>query len=109
MLAELFGGNTAEKILLYLEAMGRGYSSEIARSFNISNTQTLRTLENLENAEILVAQNIGRTRIYQLNDRWYLAKELKSLLNKALLFIPLDEQEKYFGQRKKPRKKGKRE
>jgi predicted transcriptional regulator len=108
MIAELFGGNTAEKTLLYLIAMGEGYSAEIAKACNISSTQVQRTLERLENADILVGNNVGRARIYKLNSSWFLADKLKELLDKALLFMPMDEQELYFNKRKKPRKKNKK-
>lgn len=108
MIAELFGGNTAEKTLLYLSAVGEGYSAEIAKTFKISASQVQRTLERLENADILVGNTIGRSRIYKLNDKWFLSDKLKELLDKALLFIPIDEQEMYFGKRKKPRKKNKK-
>jgi predicted ArsR family transcriptional regulator len=107
MLKELFGSQTAEKILLYLIAQGQGYPLEIANAFKISNTQVLRTLHRLEQSDILVGQNHGRTRLYSLNPRWFLARELELLLKKALIQIPLDKQEQYFVKRGKPRKKGK--
>ena len=53
MIAELFGGNTAEKTLLYIAALGDGYPAEISRAFKISATQVKRTIERLENADIL--------------------------------------------------------
>lgn len=108
MIEELFGSNTAEKTLLYLSAVGEGYPAEISRTFKISATQVKRTLERLENADIIVGINVGRTRNYRLNEKWFLATQLKELLDKALLFIPIDEQELYFGNRKKPRKKNKK-
>lgn len=108
MIAELFGGNTAEKTLLYIAALGDGYPAEISRAFKISATQVKRTIERLENADILVGNTIGRSRVYKLNDRWFLADKLRDLLNKALLYIPVDEQEIYFSKRKKPRKKNKK-
>jgi hypothetical protein len=108
MIEELLGGKTAERTLLYIAAMGQGYPAEISRTFNMSNTQTQRTAERLENADILVSKNIGRTRVYQLNDKWYLATKLKALFDEALLYMPIDEQEIYFGKRQKPRKKNKR-
>lgn len=108
MIKALFGGNTAEKVLLYLAAMGEGYPAEIAGTFGISATQTLRTVEKLEDADVLVGQTIGRVRLYRLNKQWFLAEKLKELLNEALLYIPLDEQGLYFGKRKKPRKKSKK-
>ena len=107
MLAELFGGRTSEKCLLYMAAQGEGYSLEIANAFGISNTQVLRTLSKLEQGDVLVGRNMGWARVYSLNAKWYLAKELKALLNRALSNIPLDEQERYFMKRMSPRKKNK--
>ncbi|WP_374080265.1 winged helix-turn-helix domain-containing protein [Bdellovibrio bacteriovorus] len=107
MLTELFGSKTTEKCLLYLAAQGEGYPLEIAKNFKISNTQILRTLNKLEQADILVGKEMGRSRVYVLNKSWFLANELKNLLNRALSNIPIDEQEKYFMKRKRPRKKNK--
>ena len=107
MLAELFGSQTAEKCLLFLMAQGEGYSLEISKAFDISNTQVIRTLNKLEQADILVGKESGRTRVYSLNPKWFLAKELRALLSKALSNVPLDLQESYFMKRKHPRKKNK--
>jgi hypothetical protein len=107
MLAELFGSQTTEKCLLYLVAQGEGYPLEIAKVFKISNTQVIRTLNKLEQADVLMGKEQGRARIYFLNPSWFLAKELKTLLEKALSNIPLDQQEKYFMKRQRPRKKRK--
>lgn len=107
MLTELLGSQTTEKCLLFITAMGESYALEIAKTFTISNTQVARTLLKLEQADILVGQEKGRTRVYSLNKSWYLAKELKALLNKALSNIPLDQQEQYFMKRMRPRKKKK--
>ncbi|MGZ3744603.1 MAG: winged helix-turn-helix domain-containing protein [Pseudobdellovibrionaceae bacterium] len=107
MLAVLFGSNTTEKCLLFLAAQGEGYSLEISKAFEISNTQVIRTLTKLEEGDILVGKESGRTRIYSLNPQWFLAKELKALLNKALSNVPLDLQESYFMKRRSPRKKNK--
>lgn len=107
MLAELFGSQTTEKCLLFIAAIGESYALEIAKTFEISKTQIARTLTKLEQAEILVGQDKGRTRVYSLNKKWYLAKELNALLEKALSNIPLDQQEMYFMKRMRPRKKNK--
>ncbi|HWU43894.1 MAG TPA: winged helix-turn-helix domain-containing protein [Bdellovibrio sp.] len=107
MLAELFGSQTTEKCLLFIAAIGESYVLEIAKTFGISKTQVTRTLTKLEQADILVGQEKGRTRIYSLNKSWYLFKELNALLGKALSNIPLDQQEKYFMKRMRPRKKNK--
>lgn len=107
MLAELFGSQTTEKCLLFISAMGESYALEIAKVFEISKTQVVRTLTKLEQADILVGQEKGRTRIYSLNKSWFLAKELNTLLQKALSNIPIDQQEIYFMKRMRPRKKNK--
>jgi predicted transcriptional regulator len=107
MLTELFGSKTTEMCLLYLMAQKEGYSFEISKAFKISNTQVNRTLDKLEGADILVGFNRGRTRIYRLNDRWFLSHELNALLQKALSHMPRDWQENVFSKRMKPRKKGK--
>ena len=107
MLAELFGSQTTEKCLLFIAAMGESYALEIADTFKISRTQVTRSLNKLEQADILVVQEKGRTRIYTLNKTWFLSKQLDSLLQKALSNIPLDQQAKYFMTRKRPRKKNK--
>lgn len=108
MLTELFGSKTTEMCLLYLIAQKEGYSLEIAKAFKISNTQVNRTLDKLEGADILVGFNRGRTRVYRLNDRWFLSSELNALLQGALNQMPRDWQEVVFSKRAKPRKKGKR-
>ncbi len=107
MLSELFNSSTTEKCLLFLAAQGEGYPLEISKAFDISNTQVIRTLNKLEEADILIGKESGRTRIYSLNSNWFLAKELKALLNKALSNVPLDLQESYFMKRRSPRKKNK--
>lgn len=107
MLKELFGSKTTEKCLLFIAALGEGYVLEISKAFKVSKTQVTRTLVKLEQADILVGQDKGRTRIYSLNKSWFLAKELNALLQKALLNLPLDQQEKYFMKRMRPRKKNK--
>ena len=107
MLAELFGSQTTEKSLLLIAAIGESYSLEISKTFGISNTQVARTLGKLEQADILIGQEKGRTRIYTLNKSWFLAKELNALLSKALTNIPIDQQELYFMKRMRPRKKNK--
>ncbi|MBX2986613.1 MAG: winged helix-turn-helix transcriptional regulator [Bdellovibrionaceae bacterium] len=107
MISELFGSQTTEKCLIYLSALGEGYPLEIAKTFQISNSQVNRTLNKLEQADILIGREMGRTRVYSLNQKWFLSKELKAMLDKVILNMPLEEQEKYFMKRKRPRKKNK--
>lgn len=107
MLDELFGSKTTAKCLIYLVAQGEGYPLEISKAYGISNTQVNRTLNKLEQADIVVGQEMGRARVYSLNSSWFLAKELKAMLDKVVSNMPLAEQEKFFMKRKRPRKKNK--
>lgn len=107
MLNELFGSETTVKCLTYLAAMDEGYPLEISKAFGISNTQVTRTLNKLEQAEVLLGREVGRTRVYTLNPKFIVAKELKALLDRVVINMPISDQEKYFMRRKRPRKKGK--
>jgi predicted transcriptional regulator len=107
MLTELFGSQTTVKCLLYLAALGEGHPLEISKAFKISNTQVIRTLNKLEQADILVGRELGRSRIYSFNNLWPFSKELRAFLDKVLSTMPLEDQEKVFMKRKRPRKKNK--
>ncbi|MFN7903605.1 MAG: hypothetical protein ACK5P5_00325 [Pseudobdellovibrionaceae bacterium] len=102
MLSELFGSKTTVFCLLQLVALGEAYPLVVSTIYKISNTQVTRTLNKLEQADILVGREIGRTLMYSLNTSWFLFKELKALLNKVILNMPIDDQEKYFMKRKRP-------
>ena len=106
-LAGLFGNETAEKVLLYLENYGSGYPRAISLTFGIPISQVQRQLERFEREGILASRLIGRTREYRWNPRYLFRKELNSLLSSALKHLPMDYQEKYFRERRRPRRAGK--
>lgn len=108
MLEGLFGNASAEKVLLYLEQYGEGYATEIARTFgDLTLSMTQGQLERLERAGALVSNAKGRTRIYTWNPRYPFRNELRALLAKALAFLPDEERQRYFTQRRRPRRTGK--
>ena len=88
MLATLFGNNTAERVLLFLANYGQGYARQIASTHGSPVSVVLKQLARLEEGGILVSRLLGRTRIYELNPRWFFHKELKALLEKALGALP---------------------
>jgi DNA-binding transcriptional ArsR family regulator len=107
MLDNLLGNKTAERVLLYLANYGQGYPREIAATFGSSVSVVLKQLTRLENGGILVSRMLGRTRLYELNPRWFFYKELKALLEKALAALPAEEVKKYYRARRRPRRAGK--
>lgn len=107
MLEILLGNKTAERVLLYLANYGQGYPREIAATYGSSVSVVLKQLTRLENGGILVSRMIGRTRLYELNPRWYFQKELKVLLDKALAALPAEELKTHYRARRRPRRGGK--
>ena len=55
-LSALFGSRSAYQVLMYLENYGRGYATEIARTFGISLSQAQNQLRKFEEGRILVSR-----------------------------------------------------
>lgn len=107
MLETLLGNQTAERALLYIVNYGEGHTSGIAETFQLSKSQVQKQLIRLEMGGILVGRNIGNLRMFQINPRYPLKRELEALLEKTLSLLPENEVEKYFRQRRRPRRTGK--
>ena len=107
MLDALFGNKTAERVLLYLANYGQGYARQIASTHGSPVSVVLKQLARLEEGGILVSRMLGRTRLYELNPRWFFYRELKALLEKALESLPAEEVKKHYRARQRPRRAGK--
>jgi DNA-binding transcriptional ArsR family regulator len=107
MIAEIFGNQSAERTLLYLEQYGEGYASAIAETFEIPVSMVLRQLNRFERAGAIVSSLKGRTRLFTWNPRSIFVDDLRSLLRKALDALPEDERQRYFASRRRPRRAGK--
>ena len=107
MFEPILGSTSKERVLLYLNARGKGYARAIARCFDTSVTPIQKQLEALEQQNVLYSEQQGRTLLYALNPRYPLIKELQALLDKGLAFYPPEEQEKLMMNRRRPRRKGK--
>ena len=107
MLETLLGSINKERVLIYLVGRKSGYAREIARYYETDFTPIQCQLRNLENANILVSQTLGKTRVYYLNPRYPFIKELTGLIDKAIYFLPDDEKQKLLVFRTRPRRTGK--
>ncbi|MBN2410855.1 winged helix-turn-helix transcriptional regulator [candidate division KSB1 bacterium] len=107
MLEALIGSKVREQILVYLTGRQEGYAREIAAYYQSSLSPFQIQLERLENGNILVGKNSGKTRIYTFNPRYPFLNELKKLLEKTITFLPVKEQENLLIVRKRPRRKNK--
>ena len=107
MLESLFGNQTAEKVLLYIVNYGEGHTSGIAQTFDIPKSQIRKQLIRLENGGILIGRSVGNIRMFQINPRCPFKKEIESLLEKGLALASDSDKEKYYRQRRRPRRTGK--
>ncbi|HRK02937.1 MAG TPA: ArsR family transcriptional regulator [Oligoflexia bacterium] len=107
LLSGIFGNETAEKVLLFLENYEFGYPRGIAKTFDLSISQVQNQLERFEREGIVASRLVGKTRMYEWNPRYLFLPELRAMLEKALKRLPESLQEKYFRARTRPRRKGK--
>lgn len=108
MYKSLFGNDVVERSLLYIVNYGQGHINGIAKTFGLSPGQVQRQLEKLETGGILVSQFSGNTKNFRINPRLAIKTELTAMLEKMLTLIPEAETEKYYRQRRRPRRSGKR-
>lgn len=81
MLEPLLGSEKKEKILLYVYTHGEAYAREMARAFGAHVNVIQHHLENLEYSGVLYSKFRGTVRLFGLNPRYPLKKELEALLS----------------------------
>lgn len=107
MLEGIFGNKTAEKALLHVFHYGEIYPSAIAQDYGLALDPIKRQLERFETAGVLVAKQVGRSRVFSFNPKSPYSKPVKELIQYIYQSIPLREKEKLFAQRRRPRRKAK--
>jgi len=107
MYKALFGNDVAESCLLYIVNYGEGHINGIARTFAVSPRQAQLQLQRLEAGGILVSSFTGNMRIFRINSRLAIKAELTALMEKILTLLPEADTERYFRQRRRPRRTGK--
>ena len=94
-------------MLIYVFAREEGYAREIARFYEADLKSIQMQLDKFEKSGVLASRAVGRTRPFVFNPRYPFLNELKTLLEKALSFYPVKEQEELIMNRRRPRAKGK--
>ncbi|MBU1187087.1 MAG: hypothetical protein KJ908_09365 [Acidobacteria bacterium] len=107
MLKAIFGSEKKGRILLYLYTNGESYPREMARQLDFYLNTVQNQLLNMEKDGILYSKLKGKVRLFGLNPRYPFKKELESILEKVLQFIPVDDKERLYMQRLRPRRTGK--
>ena len=107
MIETIFGNTTAAKIMLYLFHYGEAYTTGIAQDMGMARSQIQNQLDKFEEAGILVSKTMGKVRIYSFNPKLGVTKKLKDLIKVFYDAIPLEQKEKLFSERRRPRRRGK--
>jgi predicted ArsR family transcriptional regulator len=108
VLEAIVGSRSAAQTLLFIEAYGSGYASAIAHTFEVSVMGIQRQLRRLEAEGVLLSRTVGRTRLFEFNDRNPTVRNLRQFLASELELLPESEVKRHFRERQRPRRSGKR-
>ena len=103
----LFGSKAAYQVLMYLENYGQGYAAEIARTFGMSLSQVQNQLLKFEELGLLVSRKEGTIRVFYFQ-RNPITDGLREFLRSLLDRLPDATIQKFYRERKRPRRYGKR-
>ena len=103
----LFGSKAAYQTLMFLENYDNGYASEISKTFGMSLNQAQTQLKKFEQVGVFVSRPVGATRMFYFK-KGPITKELRKFLRTMLNALPEATLQKYYRQRRRPRRYGKR-
>jgi hypothetical protein len=102
-----FGSQTRTQLLIAFELLGQSYARELARLLDAPLSVVQKGLASLERDGLLAGRLLGRTRLFEINPRYFAAKELRTLLNR-LASADTDLKRRISDMRRRPRRTGKR-
>lgn len=105
-LAGLFGSESAYQVLMYLENYENGYASQIAKAYGTSLNQIQNQLNKFEQLGLLVSRKEGTARVFYFK-RGPVTDSLRAFLRSMLELLPRSTVEKYYRDRRRPRRYGK--
>jgi hypothetical protein len=108
VLEGILGNRSAAQVLLFLEAYGSGHALRIADTYEVSVSPIQRQLRRLEMSGVLLSRTVGQTRLFEFNMRNPTVRNLRTFLAEELALLPEAEVKKYYRQRQRPRRTGKR-
>jgi hypothetical protein len=101
-----FGGQTRTRTLLALRLVGESYPRELARILDAPLSGVQQALRGLESDGLVVGRTLGRTRVVQLNPRYFAADALGAYLLR-LTAPEVELRDRVSAMRKRPRISGK--
>lgn len=75
-----FGGQGRTRVLLALRLRGESYPRELARLLEMALSGVQKALRGLELDGLVAGRSLGRTRVFQLNPRYFAAAALSEFL-----------------------------
>jgi len=102
-----FGSQTRTRLLIAFELLGQSYARELARLLDAPLSVVQKGLASLERDGLIAGRLLGRTRLFEINPRYFAAKELRGLLDK-LAVADAHLKRRVSDLRRRPRRAGKR-
>ena len=103
----LFGSESAYQVLMYLQNYEKGYASQIAKTYETSLNPIQNQLIKFEELGFLVSRLEGTTRVFYFK-RSPITDSLRHFLKEMLEMLPKATIEKFYRQRRRPRRFGKK-
>ncbi len=101
-----FGGQTRTRVLLALALLTQSYPRELARLLEVPVAGVQAALRGLERDGLVAGRLVGRTRLYDLNPRYFARDELRQYLVRLCQGAP-DLNAAVTALRRRPRRDGK--
>ena len=102
-----FGGWTRTRVLLALRILEESYPTELARLIQAAPSGVWEALRSLELDGLVAGRNVGRTRVFRVNPRYFAYDDLQRYLLR--LTEPEDDlRERIATVRRRPRRTGKK-
>lgn len=107
MLDKILGSEIAMKIMLHLVHYGEIYPSAVAKDYEISLSAVQKQFARFEEAGLLVSKLVGKTRVYLFNQKSPITKPFIDFVRVYYDGLSLDDKQKIFSVRRRPRRPGK--
>jgi DNA-binding transcriptional ArsR family regulator len=101
-----FGSSTRTRVLFALRLLEQSYARELARVLRVPLSVVQKALRTLDRDGMIVGRLVGRTRVFQINPRYFARKELDQFLGR-LLEPEMELKRQVALLRRRPRRTGK--
>jgi DNA-binding transcriptional ArsR family regulator len=107
MLDKVLGSEVAMKIMFHLIHYGEIYPTAVANDYKLSLSAVQKQFERYEQAGILVSKLVGKTRVYFFNKKSKAAIAFMNFIKIYYDGLSIEDREKIFSERRRPRRGGK--